>query len=107
MKSLLRCSFAACLIAFLLTTLSFSQNSTSGSGDDGFTSLKPAQPPRAAAKPGGEEAEGDDATARMFAQRQQSGIATAEFKRKLMQGRVQRQAAERASREGNGPLVAG
>src|SRR5258706_4848716 len=107
MKSLLRCSFAACLIAFVLTTLSFSQNSTSGSGDDGFTSLKPAQPPRAVAKPGGEEAEGDDATARMLAQRKQSGIPTADFKRKLLRERAQRQSAERAAREGTGAPLSG
>jgi hypothetical protein len=104
-KSVLRCLFAASL-TLLLTLPVVSQNSTKRN-DDGFVGLKPAQPPRAVAKPGGEEAEGDDATARRIAQQQQSGIPTAEFRRKLLQGRVQRQAAERASREGNGPTVAG
>jgi hypothetical protein len=106
MKSVLRCSFA-CLITFLLTTSALSQNSASGSADDGFTSLKPARPPRAVAKQGGEEAEGDDATARMLAQRKQSGIPTADFKRKLMQERMRRQSAERASREGTESPLAG
>src|SRR5258708_7048101 len=104
-KSVLGCLFAASLT--LLLSLPVVWKNPTKRNDDGFAGLKPAQPARAVAKPGGEEAEGDDATARMLAQRKQSGIPTADFKRKLLRERAQRQSAERAAREGTGAPLSG
>jgi len=105
MRLLARTLFLACLTSLLLSVSALSQQKP-GSQDDSVAGLKPAQPPRARAKSGGEEAEGDDATARMLWQRKQFGIPTAEFKRKMLQERAQRIAAERLHGVG-APSVSG
>ncbi len=61
---------------------------------DGSDSLPAAKPPRVAAKKGGVEAEGDDATARLLWQRREFGVPTPEFKRKLLQERARRKSLE-------------
>ena len=93
MKSFFRLLLASLLLAFFAVA-AFAQNA-SNSRDDGPLP-RPAQPPRATAKAGQAEAEGDDATARALWDRRQQGIPTAEFKRKLMQERAKRTSMERS-----------
>src|SRR2546429_4480044 len=98
MKTFVRTVSILFVVSCLLSIIAFAQRKPSGSPQDDRPSTVKAQPPRAAAKTGGEEAEGDDATARMFAQRKESGIPTLEFKRKLLQERARRVALEGARR---------
>lgn len=107
MKNFVRTLPVTCLALLFSATLLFSQNAQQQAQDDSATGLKPARPPHAAAKPGGEEAEGDDATARMLWQIRQNGIPTADFKRKLLGERGRRVAAERSSGMNGAPAVSG
>ena len=107
MKNFVRTLPVTCLALLFSATLLFSQNAQQPAQDDSATGLKPARPPHAAAKPGGEEAEGDDATARMLWQIRQNGIPTADFKRKLLRERGRRVAAERSSGMNGAPAVSG
>lgn len=101
-----RSLFVTCALALLFTTSAISQKVTPRSTQDESTkSLKPANPPRVAAKNGGPEAEGDDATARMFAQRKEVGVPSPEFKRKLLQERAKRQANEKAVRRNSSGAI--
>ncbi len=101
-----RSLFVTCALALLFTTSARSQKVTPRSTQDESTkSLKPANPPRVAAKNGGPEAEGDDATARMLAQRKEIGVPTPEFKRKLLQERAKRQANEKAVRRNSSGAI--
>jgi len=94
-----RSLFATCAVALLFTTSAISQKVTPRSAQDESTrSLKPANPPRVYGKSGAEEGEGDDATARMLAQRKEIGVPTPEYKRKLLQERAKRQSNEKAAR---------
>ena len=74
MKSLVRLPFVLFLLTFLVLP-AFSQNSTNSR--DGGPLPRAANPPRATATHGGEEAEGDDATARSLWDLRQNGVPTA------------------------------
>ena len=66
--------------------------------DDGAAGLPRPNPPRAVARPGGEEGIGDDATARLLSQRKEFGSPGPDFRRRLMQERSRRQSLDRAAR---------
>jgi photosystem II stability/assembly factor-like uncharacterized protein len=68
--------------------------------DDSLAGLPQPNPPRAAAKDGEEEGIGDDATARLLAQRREFGSPSPEFRRRLMQERSRRQSLDRAAKAG-------
>src|SRR5882672_3724347 len=97
MHTLTRSILVPLALSCLLPGLAAAQGAPAPSEQDESTdALPPPRPPRAAAKPGGEEAEGDDATARLLWQRKEFGAPTPEFKRKLLQERSRRQMLERS-----------
>jgi Bacterial Ig-like domain (group 3) len=96
-------SLALATLMFLLTTsIAFAQKNNSGTrqDDSAVGTLSKTNAPRASSKKGGEEAEGDDAKARMLATQRQYGIATKEFKQSSMRARAQRKARENRGRAG-------
>ena len=109
MKIFVRSVSILFVVSCLLSVVGLAQRKPSGAPQDDRPSTVKAQPPRAAAKAGGDEAEGDDATARMLAQRKEAGIPTLEFKRKLLQERARRVALEGAARRNgvNGAIADG
>src|SRR6266568_386653 len=100
-KSFARSFAFAALTLTLLTSAGFTQQGNSGNHqNDSAAGVPSARPPRASAKAGGEEAEGDDAKARWYATQRQYGVASAEFKRSSMRARAQRKAKEHGARSG-------
>jgi hypothetical protein len=76
------------------------QGSSSNHQNDSAVGVLPARNPKATAKSGGAEAEGDDAKARYLATQRQYGVASAEFKRSSMKARAARKLHERGGKGG-------